>query len=145
MIDIADVKRSVKIDFISQRLKTANGKKFTKNQLRDASDDALDGACKRFSKEFEEYINNPPKKLIKYFAEATVNETKDQVSFEGSYESETSAKEDIEKDGYTVTKIVPAKGHHLCRYCSGIAEGKDKNILCDACRELFGHTFYSEL
>lgn len=34
---------------------------------------------------------------------------------------------------------------HKCKYCGDIAEGIDDDILCDDCRETFGHAFYSEL
>ena len=44
-----------------------------------------------------------------------------------------------------ITKVVDAKTHHLCKYCGGIAKGTDDNVLCAACRELFGHAFFSEL
>ena len=48
-------------------------------------------------------------------------------------------------DGYTPVKIVVAKGHHLCKYCNGIAEGSNGNLLCNECRKMYGHTFFSEL
>ena len=45
----------------------------------------------------------------------------------------------------TLRRIVPQKGHHICRYCYGVADGEQSDILCEECREVFGHTFYSEL
>lgn len=47
--------------------------------------------------------------------------------------------------GCHIREAVPVAGHHLCKYCHGIAEGTDEDILCDECRETFGHTFYFEL
>ena len=44
-----------------------------------------------------------------------------------------------------ITKIAPVKGHHLCKYCYGIAEGEYEDLLCPNCREVFGHSLYSEL
>lgn len=35
--------------------------------------------------------------------------------------------------------------HHICKYCGGIANGKEVDLLCDSCREIFGHAYYSEL
>ena len=37
------------------------------------------------------------------------------------------------------------KGKHVCKYCGGIAEGTYKDLLCEECRECFGHALYSEL
>ena len=34
---------------------------------------------------------------------------------------------------------------HKCKYCGARARGSDEDLLCDNCRELFGHTYYSEL
>lgn len=37
------------------------------------------------------------------------------------------------------------KGKHICKYCGGIAEGTYQDLLCEECRECFGHSLYSEL
>ena len=55
------------------------------------------------------------------------------------------AKERLMREGYKVTEVVDAKNHHICGYCNGIAEGDMEDLLCRDCRELFGHTLYSEL
>ena len=34
---------------------------------------------------------------------------------------------------------------HECKYCGEIANGTDTDVLCEDCREIFGHTLYSEL
>ena len=49
------------------------------------------------------------------------------------------------KEGYTVTKIVPASKNHRCKYCNGITDGVNDDLLCMDCREVFGHALYSEL
>jgi len=48
-------------------------------------------------------------------------------------------------NGYTIINIVPANNNHRCKYCEGIAEGTYEDVLCEECRETFGHTFFSEL
>ena len=55
------------------------------------------------------------------------------------------AKARLEREGYVVSNIVNARNHHICKYCGGIAEGSCEDMLCTDCRELFGHTLYSEL
>lgn len=37
------------------------------------------------------------------------------------------------------------KGKHICKYCGKVTDGEDEDLLCPACRRVFGHTFYSEL
>ena len=44
-----------------------------------------------------------------------------------------------------ISKVYDARTHHLCKYCGGIADGIDENILCQECREDFGHAFFTEL
>lgn len=44
-----------------------------------------------------------------------------------------------------IIKIVDANKHHICKYCGGIANGLDDNVLCEECRDDFGHAFFSEL
>ena len=34
---------------------------------------------------------------------------------------------------------------HTCKYCGGMAEGDNEDLLCPECQEAFGHKFYSEL
>ena len=47
--------------------------------------------------------------------------------------------------GIPITNIVNARANHLCRYCGEITKGSDKDLLCDECKEIFGHSLYSEL
>lgn len=45
----------------------------------------------------------------------------------------------------TFVDAVSDKDHHVCKYCKGIAKGPDEDVLCEECREMFGHALYSEL
>ena len=44
-----------------------------------------------------------------------------------------------------VVDVADANTNHICKYCGGIAQGTDKDVLCKDCREIFGHAFFSEL
>ncbi len=44
-----------------------------------------------------------------------------------------------------VLDVADANTHHICKYCGEIAKGTDEDVLCQECRETFGHAFYSEL
>ena len=35
--------------------------------------------------------------------------------------------------------------YHFCKYCGEKAPGSYEDLLCESCRELFGHSLYSEL
>ena len=35
--------------------------------------------------------------------------------------------------------------YHYCKYCGELVLGDNEDLLCQECRELFGHSFYSEL
>lgn len=52
-------------------------------------------------------------------------------------------------DGGDDTNPVPLNEYytalHKCKYCGEFTKGMDGDVLCDDCREIFGHTFYSEL
>ena len=39
---------------------------------------------------------------------------------------------------------VPA-GKHICKYCGNMVDGDYEDELCDECKQLFGHSLYSEL
>ena len=55
------------------------------------------------------------------------------------------AQDYLKEQGYTIEKIVSSNNHHLCKYCKSIAEGTYDDLLCDDCRQMFGHSLYSEL
>ena len=44
-----------------------------------------------------------------------------------------------------ITQVCDANNHHICQYCGSIANGPDNDVLCEGCRDLFGHAFFSEL
>lgn len=142
--DIASMPRETKIDFINKNV-IFSGKKMTKTKLRNLPDDKINKICEKFKKECLDFVNNPPAKLIKFFADCTDKKTGANMIHEGRAGSEDAFKKGLTAAGFTINKITPARGHHLCKYCYGIAEGSDKNMLCDNCRNVFGHTFYSEL
>lgn len=67
------------------------------------------------------------------------------VHFERDTPSEV-ARRSVEKQLHIkVKKIRVADNKHLCGYCGEIVNGTDEDVLCDECREMFGHTRYSEL
>jgi len=68
-----------------------------------------------------------------------------EYSWDCEYSSEEECRKAFEAEGIKINKIVPRKGHHRCKYCGGIAEGTMTNLLCEDCREIFGHSFYDEL
>ena len=37
------------------------------------------------------------------------------------------------------------KGKHACKYCGSITDGTHDDLLCEVCRETFGHALFSEL
>ena len=43
------------------------------------------------------------------------------------------------------TRLVCLDGKHVCKYCGNIVKGEYEDLLCDRCREIFGHSLYSEL
>lgn len=137
------VTRETKIDFINKCLRQ-NGKRITKTRLRNLSDESIDEICEKFKDTFKKYLENPPVKLIKYYADCYDKEN-NLVTFEGKFASEKDFENDLVKDGYKLNRIVLTKGHHLCQYCGGIALGTDKDILCAECHEIFGHMLFSEL
>ncbi len=136
--EIKKTERKVKIDFISNSLRR-DGKKISKKSLQNLPDDELNKICNQFKDMFQDFINNPPVKLHKYYVLTK------QALYEYNAEDEAHCKEYAKNDNLKVQKIVPAKGHHICKYCNGVADGSNKDMLCDECRETFGHTFYSEL
>ena len=41
--------------------------------------------------------------------------------------------------------VFNAAENHICKYCHSVAPGTYEDLLCDDCREIFGHALYSEL
>lgn len=44
-----------------------------------------------------------------------------------------------------ILDVADGNTNHICKYCGGIANGPDEDVLCQECRMTFGHTFFSEL
>jgi hypothetical protein len=44
-----------------------------------------------------------------------------------------------------VLDVADANTHHICQYCGEVAEGTYEEVLCQDCRDTFGHAFYYEL
>lgn len=85
-------------------------------------------------------------KRTKFLAE--VKDKKGQeltISFYALVGSMSEAEALLKKEGYEVEKISYARDHHICKYCSRIAEGSYEDLLCTDCRYTFGHSLYSEL
>ena len=138
-VEIKNTDRTTKINFITKSLTLRNGKKITKKSLQNYSDDTLNHICEKFNDDFQDFINNPPAKLHKFYV------LTEKALYEYSAEDETHCIQYVKNDKLKFQKIVPAKGHHICKYCNHIADGSDKDILCEKCRKTFGHTLYSEL
>lgn len=48
-------------------------------------------------------------------------------------------------EGDVVTGVYDGNLFHVCKYCGKVALGQNQNILCRDCKQLFGHTYFSEL
>ena len=130
------------VDYIYNNF-TANGKKIAKKTLNGYSTEILKNIIAKHNceKQLEAWINRP--KMIKFMVDGI--QDGEPCSWDCEYPSEEECRRVLEEDGIKVDKIVTQTNHHRCKYCGCIAEGKDKDILCEDCREVFGHTFYSEL
>lgn len=130
------------VDYIHNNFKRG-GKKITKKELNSFSTDALMSIVSNNNCEqkLEEWINRP--KLVKFMVDGI--EDGKTFSWDCEYVSEEECRKAFEQRGVVVEKILPQKGNHRCKYCGGAAEGSDTNLLCEECRELFGHAFYYEL
>lgn len=136
------VTRTQKIDFIYHNF-TRKGKRITKKELNDYRDAEIDYIINTYSNEDEvlKWVNRP--KAIKYFVEATKDGK--PLTFEVKATDENNLRKLFQKENMDIEKYVVAKGHHICKYCGGIADGTTKDVLCGDCRETFGHYLYSEL
>lgn len=144
MVVAEKVDRKTKENFIHDCLEV-KGKKIPKKTIKQLDDEHLDKLCAKFQQNFETYVNNPPVKLTKYFADVVKKSNNKKFTIENRFENMDACKKHLENEGYEIVKIVPARGHHLCEYCKGIVDGSDKDILCDECIDVFGHFRYSEL
>lgn len=128
------------VDFFYSKFIFIEGIKVTKRGLMKKTKEELTKMIQEngLEHEFESYTSP-----IKFFVEGIQCEK--EYTWECTADSEDSVRKSLEQDGIKIIRIVSAKGHHRCKYCSCIATGSNINLLCDDCQELFGHTFYSEL
>ena len=136
------ITRTQKIDFIYNNF-TRKGKKLTKKELNSYNDMQIDYIINKYSNEKEvmDWINRP--KLIKYYVEGNSNGS--SFTIEVKAIDEVDLRKTLKAEKINIEKFVIAKGHHICKYCNGIANGSTKDLLCEDCRKTFGHSFYSEL
>ena len=78
-----------------------------------------------------------------YFSK--VENGSERCVLECTADSASALKSMLTREGYEVKKIVLSKGRHICKYCNGIADGDDENLLCFDCMETFGHSLFSDL
>ena len=132
------------VDFIAENYRDKEGKRPIKKHLAALSGEELRKIISDTNgdKLLESWANRP--KVISYYIDAFDQDNKEYV-FEAKGISTDLIKKNLEKKGHTVNTIVTKKGHHLCKYCNGIADGTNTDQLCNDCRDVFGHTFYSEL
>ena len=97
-----------------------------------------------YKKEFDKYLAAP--KPVKYMAEGYKVSNGEQLSWDiSSTQTVEEIVNNMLKEGSMITKIVPSKGNHWCKYCGAIAYGSQKDALCGDCQERFGHYLYNEL
>lgn len=130
------------VDFIYNNF-TRGGKKIPKKILNDYSTENLEEIIVKNNcqDELAAWINRH--KMIKFMVDGIQN-GKD-YSWDCEYPNEEECKRAFENDGIKVIRIATKNNHHRCKYCGGITQGKITDLLCDECREVFGHTYYSEL
>lgn len=135
-----------KIDYVWTHLKFKNG--VTKKKLT--------LYCEQKPTELERFVNrvvelggesietwlSKPKPTWFY---AEVEEDGKTATYEGKAQSMEEFVNHLVEKGCKVTKVVTRRGHHICPYCGSIADGTDKGLLCEDCRDTFGHAFYHEL
>ena len=134
--------RTQMIDFIHQNI-TNKGKTITKKALKEYTDAELKSICDKFADSFKEFCETTQIKLQKFYAEGTKDGK--TLLFEAKSPDIQTCISELKAQGAVISKIVPAKGHHICKYCRGIAEGSYADLLCDKCKTVFGHSLYSEL
>lgn len=130
------------VDYIYNNFEL-NGKKLTKERLNNTPYVGLmkiitNNNCE---KELEEWINKP--KMEKFMVDGILDGK--EYSWDTEALNEEECRKSFESEGIIVKKIASKKTHHRCKYCQGIADGKLSDLLCDNCRETFGHTLFSEL
>jgi len=134
--------KSQLVDYIYNNF-TRNGKKIPKKTLNESSVEVLERIIIKndCQKKLEEWINKP--KTIKFMVDGIKDG--EELAWDCEYSSEDECRKDFENEGIKIIKIATKRNHHRCKYCYGIANGKETNLLCDECRRMFGHIYYDEL
>lgn len=129
-----------KVDFLYDIGVSAKGKKLSKRELQKISDKVLNDVFEKFraTHDFEAWKNRP--KLSTFYVECESG-----VIFQVKAINDEEAEKRITEDGEKVVRVVAKKGHYICPYCNGLAEGFDSHMLCEECRMLFGHMYIDEL
>lgn len=130
------------VDFIYNNFRIG-GRKPTKKRLNECSIETLERIIinNNCQAELTAWINRP--KMIKFMVDGI--QDGEHYSWDCEYANEEECRKAFEDDNVEIVKIAPKKNHHRCKYCGSIAEGKDTDLLCEECRECFGHYYYSEL
>ena len=130
------------VDFIYSNFIFIHGVQVTISGLQKKSKEELEKIIQSTGTKrvFKEYLSS---QTVKFLVDGIQNG--EEYSWDCTSNSEKLARKSLEKEGIKITRIVPVKGHHRCKYCQGIAEGSNKNLLCSDCMVTFGHTYYSEL
>ena len=134
--------KSQLVDYIYHNFRKG-GKKIPKKELINLPETTLRDVVEKNNCEaaLEAWINRP--KMIKFMVDGLKDGK--EASWDCEHPSAEECKRAFEEEGIVVTKIVTAKNHHRCRYCMSIADGTNKDLLCEECKQLFNHTYYSEL
>lgn len=133
------------VDFCAKYL-TKSGKKCTKAEFSSRTAESLLNLVHKcdLDKHLEAELNTPVYK--KYFVDSTRPEG--ELAYD-NWEAvdEAALRKQFAKlhPDEEIVAIVEHKNNHRCKYCGEITPGKTKDLLCDDCHELFGHTRYSEL
>jgi poly-D-alanine transfer protein DltD len=130
------------VDYIYNNF-SIKGKKLTKKMLNEMSVEKLESivSANHCEEKLKEWIGRP--KMIKFMVDG-IQDGK-EYSWDCEFSSEEECVQAFKDEGIEVIKIATKSNHHRCKYCGSIADGKMSDLLCDNCREVFGHTFYSEL
>ena len=82
---------------------------------------------------------------MRYIALCYSKDQDKNIQFEVEASGKTSVKKTLEDRGFVVLGIETKSNHHFCKYCGNIAESSSDDLLCNECRERFGHMRYSEV
>ena len=140
MVDISKVTKKTLVDFIQVNFRKKGGIKFTKTELNAKTREYLEGIVHK---------HNVEDKLIAYSESQKYVVIGKQNGIEYIYNitaiNEEECRKLLEEDGVKITFLALKSNTHKCKYCGGLAIGKNKDELCEECKQMFGHHYYSEL